>query len=127
MEDRKTNIDNKYTNLDKSTNDGIALTEVQLSPAVQPNSVYTPTVVTQQPKTSFGTLPQPAFCPSCGSKGLTTVGHTNGKATILAAVVCCMICPLLIAVPFISTPCKDVEHSCPKCGAAVGKHELLHC
>eukprot|EP00794_Sanderia_malayensis_P018996 gene18996-20907_t len=107
----------------------VDLTDIHFLPIYKDNDIQQQhkmlqsPITTEQPK--FGTLPQLIVCQNCATKGLTSISYVTGKATFLSALACCFICPPLFYIPFVTTPLKDVEHSCKYCKLKLGRAKLL--
>ena len=66
--------------------------------------------------------PVMVVCPCCKERVVTEVVRTPGKATYAAALLICVITPILAWIPFCTKKkCKDVRHYCPSCGMKLGK------
>ncbi|KAJ5527895.1 LITAF-like zinc finger domain-containing protein [Penicillium frequentans] len=58
-------------------------------------------------------------CPFCERRAMTRVGHEGSSATMLASLVCCLICICLVCVPSLTGMYQDTSHYCTNCGKKV--------
>ena len=72
-------------------------------------------------------------CPHCHSNVRTTTEPNNMKGCLVGWFVClfglgipCIWCclPCVAAIPCFVTEFQDVAHTCPDCGALIGKYKV---
>ncbi|KAJ5546939.1 LITAF-like zinc finger domain-containing protein [Penicillium frequentans] len=123
----------------------IASPDVSRSAEEKPNLTHTPDNVLPEPTPAYSSaslekpvriepVPQVAKvtplhllrehpvwidCPFCERRAMTRVGHEGSSATMLASLVCCLICICLVCVPSLTGMYQDTSHYCTNCGKKV--------
>ncbi|XP_077869295.1 LITAF domain-containing protein-like [Saccoglossus kowalevskii] len=65
-------------------------------------------------------------CGQCNEEVVSTVSYKQGILTWLLCFLMCLFgCWLCCWIPFCVHGCKDIVHTCPKCGAILGKHSRV--
>ena len=64
-------------------------------------------------------------CPQCSSFVQTTTSFQVGGLTWIIFVVLLILFWPLCWLPFVMKSCKDVVHTCPGCGARIGRFSRL--
>ncbi|XP_062134279.1 lipopolysaccharide-induced tumor necrosis factor-alpha factor homolog [Drosophila sulfurigaster albostrigata] len=63
-------------------------------------------------------------CPSCHEYIQTKVKRKpTGRTHFWALILCLFFCWPCVYVPYCTKSCHSAEHSCPKCGAHIGRYE----
>ncbi|THD28519.1 Lipopolysaccharide induced TNF alpha factor [Fasciola hepatica] len=103
-------------------------------PLPVPNSPPPPfqdSVITDQPTpiilVQYGPHPTVACCPNCNEQTMTTINHVNGTLTWVLCGVIALLGGILgcCVIPFCVNSCKDVVHTCPRCGTTIGVFKRL--
>merc|ERR1712117_351193 len=82
---------------------------------------HTAITVVQAPL--FGREPMETFCPRCQRNVRTTTIKKTSQTAYLYAIILCLCCYCLACIPCCMDSCKNVEHSCPSCGAQLGVYK----
>lgn len=84
----------------------------------QPTTVINPPLM-------FGESPMQVTCGNCHQTVVTTTTAENGACAYIAALVVFILCCPCFWIPLVIDTCKDVNHTCPACGAILGQYKKL--
>uniref|UniRef100_A0AC34FEE1 LITAF domain-containing protein n=1 Tax=Panagrolaimus sp. ES5 TaxID=591445 RepID=A0AC34FEE1_9BILA len=86
-------------------------------------TTVTKTVYIPVPQPQLDRKSQRMICPNCHKNIKTKVTYkSSGSAWASCCLLACLGCCLCCLLPFCLDSFQDIEHTCPKCKAYIGKY-----
>ncbi|KAF8781709.1 lipopolysaccharide-induced tumor necrosis factor-alpha factor homolog [Argiope bruennichi] len=73
----------------------------------------------------FGEKPVQVTCGNCRQTVITTTTAENGACAYIACIIVLIFCCPCFFIPLCIDSCKDIQHTCPGCGARLGTYKRV--